>query len=364
MKKFPIKQVDALSLKVDRAVNFRDDYDLPSMMEEIRQAGRVLEPIHARKEDNVVLKGNRRTAAVHELLADPKLPSDLKKAIEKLDVIFYEDLTDREVTQIVLDHGSQKPLNRAETVKAVWRLAAEMRSEREIITDMFQLLARFTQNTRKAYEAQSYPEGPARDEYLRKWLHGTVGNYLMAARLMGDLVKEQLLLTETKADRKLTDEEQARVKFEVSRDRINKLNKAKNEDKESPTGWDPEKGGEKFNALIAEFIEEDKPGSNGDKEKKKVTPKQMEDAADGMKSPLRMVYLHCAGKLSDQDKKRLEETDTELWRKGKIHEAIVRSLDRIENLAVKNLLAKVAYGTEVEFLEALSGFLVKETVSQ
>lgn len=256
MKRHAIKKVPASELVVNKSVNFREDYDVPSMIEEIRHAGRVLEPLHVRLEDKTVLKGNRRASAVQALLADPKLPSDLREAIEKLDVIFYEGLDERELTEIVLDHGSQKPLSRVETVLACWRLQKQMYSETEVITLLYHVLARFTGNSQKAYEAGQIPEGPARVEFLKKWLHGTVGNYILAAGTMGEVVRDQFILTERAQERALTDDEKKLVKFTTSRDRINKLASAKKKDKDG-AGWTVMDGGAEFNAKIAEFIAED-----------------------------------------------------------------------------------------------------------
>lgn len=354
MKRSQVKQVDALSLKVDRNVNFRDEYDLESMMEQIRDAGRVLEPIHAIKDSLIVLKGNRRTAAVQQLLTDPKLPSDLKSAISKLDVILYEDLTDDEITELVLDHGSQKPLSRVEVIKAIWRLQQQMKSERQIICLLFHQLARFTGQTRKAHEAQA-KQGADREEFLKKWLHGTVGNYIMAAFTMGERVRENMLLSELAIDRTLTDEEKKKLEFRVSRERITALSKAKNEDKEA-AGWDSEKGGEKFNATIQKFIDEDA-GRESSDAKKRPTPKQMTDTADGMKSVARVFYQHCAGTLSDSDKAKILEVDSEIYRSTKVRDAIVSALDTIVNPEVKELLTSIAYKGEADVKSALEKFV-------
>lgn len=329
MKKHGIKKVPALDLKVDRSVNFREDYDVVSMIEDIRHAGCVLEPLHVRLEDKVVLKGNRRTSAVHALLADPKLPSDLRAAIEKLDVIYYEGLDERELTEIVLDHGSQKPLSRVETVQACWRLQKQMYSEAEIIILLYHLLARFTGNVQKAHEAGNLPEGPARIEFLKKWLHGTVGNYILAAGTMGEFVREQFILTERAQDRKLTDDEKKLVKFETSRDRINKLASAKKKDKDKGgKGWSTTEGGEEFNKLIQEFIALDN-GSVAPPQRK-PTAADMTKTAESMKSDLAKAYLHCAGSLPDGQRIDIDALDTELYRLDQIKKAVRPVIERIE----------------------------------
>lgn len=354
MKRETIKKVSATELVVNKSVNFRVDYDVPSMMEEIMQQGRILEPIHARKDDKVVLKGNRRIAAAQELLKREDLSPELRKALESVDVFYYTDLTERELTELVLDHGSQKPLSRVETVMAVWRLQRQMYSERDIITLLYQQLARYTGNTKKAYEAQHLPAGQGREEFLQKWLHGTVGNFLMAAGQMGELVREQLILTETKLDRALTEDETKRVKFDVKRDRVNALSSAKKKDKEGK-GWSPEAGGETFNALIEKFIDEDKNGKAP--ASRKITSEQMEQTADAMHSGMRLAFLQCAGKLPEAEKSKLDTLDTEYHRRDKVLEAITVDVDRVENEGVKALLRAILHGTPAEVTESMKPFL-------
>lgn len=354
MKRESLKKVSANELTVNRSVNYRDDYDIPAMREEIRQQGRILEPVHVRKDDKVVLKGNRRIAAAQEELADPTCPAELRKALEAIDVFYYSDLTERETTELVLDHGSQKPLSRVETVKAVWRLVRQMYSERDIITLMYQQLARYTGNTKKAYEAQHLPVGQGREEFLAKWLHGTVGNFLMAVGQMGEFVKEQFILTETKLDRALTKDETEKVKFDVKRDRVTQLTGAKKKDKEG-AGWNPEAGGELFNALIEKFIDEDKNGKPSTN--RKVTAEQMEQTADSMHSGMRLAFLQCAGKLPESEKSKLDTLDTEYHRRDKIMDALTVDVDRVNNEEVKSLIRAILHGTNVDVTNALKAFV-------
>lgn len=327
MKRHKLQKVTANTLVVDKQVNFREDYDVPSMIEEIRHAGRVLEPLHVQFETQTVLKGNRRLSAVQALLADPKLPSDLRESIEKLDVIYYEGLDQKELTEIVLDHGSQKALTRVETVLACWRLQKLMYSEDEVITLLYHMLARFTGNMQKAYEASAIPEGPARKEFLKKWLHGTVGNYILAAGTMGEFVREQFILTERAADRKLTDDEKKLVKFQTGRDRINKLASAKKKDKEA-NGWNPSDGGTEFNAKIQEFIAED--NGSAPTPARRPSPSDMTKTSESMKSRLSLAYQHCAGTLPEEQRIEIDALDSELYRFQEIQKAVRPILDRIE----------------------------------
>lgn len=356
MKRSNIQKVSALELVVNRTVNYRDDYDVPSMAEDIRIAGRVTEPIHVLKEGNIVLRGNRRVTAVQQMLADGKLPSDLRDAIAKLDVIYLSDMTEKEITEYVLDHGSQKPLTRVEVLKAAWRLQRQMYSERDIITMLYQLLARYTGNTRKAYEAQQLPQGEAREKFLSKWLHGTVGNYMLPGGTMGEFVREQFILTDLAQDRNLTDEEKEKWKMTVTRDRISALVSAKKKDKET-SGWTPENGGETFNAKIAEFIAEDARPEGAASGPKKITSAQMETTAEAMQSGFRFAFLKCAGKLPEDQNAKLEALDTEYFRRDKVFAVLNQNADRITDANVQTLIRKVMVGTDADVTAALAPFV-------
>lgn len=357
-----IVKVPAMDLVVNQTVNYREDYDIPIMMEEIVFLGMVVEPLHVRKEDNMVLKGNRRTRAVHQLLKDPKLPTDLYNAIEKLDVIYYEGLTERETTELMLDQGSQKSLSRVECVLACWRLQKQMYSEVDIITLLYHVLARFTGNTQKMYEAGNIPQGPARTEFLKNWLHGTVGNYILAAGRMGEFVREQFILAERARDRKLTDDEKKLIKFDPKRDRINKLASAKKKDEEGG-GWNPTDGGVHFNAKIAEFIAED--NGSAPTPSRKPTPSEMKNTADSMKSTLSKAYLHCAGELPEGQRADIDALDTELFRLEELKKALRPIVDRVEVGAtfsggeVRELMSLFLTGSGEEFAKYIARFATK-----
>lgn len=328
MKRSKLQKFDTRKLKVNRDANFRDieNYDVPSMIEEIVQAGRILEPLHI-EEGGAVLKGNRRTLAAQTLLADPKTPQDIAEAIRELDVFVYTELTEKERTELILDHGSQKGLTRVEVVKAAWRLQRMMYGERDIIILMYQQLARYTGNTRKAYEASTITNAAEREKVLTKWLHGTVGNYILYAGQMGEYVREQFLLTDLKLDRNLTAEEKERVKFATTRTRIGDLNSAKIADREVG-GWDPDKKiGAKFFALIEQYEKEDREGAPIRTDK--FSPAKMIETADALQSPLKLAFLKCAGKLPEGGEAEIEQLDCEIHRLSKLNALNSQNVDRI-----------------------------------
>lgn len=362
MKRHPIRKADATTLVVDRKLNFREDYDVPSMIDEIKRAGCLLEPVHAIQETNQILKGNRRITAVQALLADPTLPKDLRKELEKVDVIFYQGLTPEEITELVLDHGSQKSLSRVEIVNACWRLQKQMYTEKDTIILMYHLLARYTGNPQKANEAATMSEGPARTKFLTDWLHGTVGNYILAAGRMGEFVREQFLLTDAAMDRKLTDEETKKLVCKMGRDRINQLASAIKKDKENGS-WNQKDHGTEFDKKIAEFILKDAGGGTTENKSPKPTVTQMENAAGAMKSSLSNIYLHCAGKLDKNKAVEIDELDIELDRLDALKQTLRESVDRVDLKSkfgggeVRELFNLFLKGTGADFTIYVKRFL-------
>lgn len=363
MKRTRNPKFDTMSLVVDRAVNFREDYDIPSMIEEIKQLGRIIEPIHARKEDNVVLKGNRRTLAAQMMLQDPKLPSDLKDSLEKMDVIFYEGLDEKEQNLIILDHGSQKPLSRVETVGACWRLQKLMYSEVDIIIALYHLLAKYTGNPQKMYEAAALPEGPARIKFLKDWLHGTVGNYILAAGRMGERIRKQFILTDRAKDRQLTLDEQKEVEFKTDRVRINQLASARKRDQEAGK-WDiAADSGPEFEAKIKEFIDIDK-GVVAPDTPRKPTATELESTGDAMSHPdLKKLFLQCAGKLPTGQRVDINSLDAELMRTEHVRTALKAAMDRV-NLSgtytgaeVRELMRLFLFGVGPEVAKYVERFV-------
>lgn len=352
-----VTKVNPAELTVDRSVNFRDDYDTESLTDQILVAKRILEPIHIR-EDKVVLRGNRRVLTAQKLLANPNLDPEIRKALENTEAFIYSDLTDREQTEFVLDHGGQKPLSRVETCKAVRRLLKQMMSERDIASLMYQQLARFTGNAQKAYQASQIPAGSVRDDFVKKWLHGTLGNYIIPASGMGEYVWDQFLLTELENDRALSAEEKGKRKMDVNREAIKKLNSAKATDKEEGK-WDSMKNtGPSFEAAIADL---EKAYGKPKAAVTRVSPEQMKTAAENMQSGLRLAFLQCAGDLKGEQKSQLDTLDTEYARRDKVFPVLVAQLERIANTEVKALVNAILNKSDVDVFTALLPFLPEST---
>lgn len=314
------KTMSIMDLKVDPKMNVRDerDYDIPTMIEQILEAGRILSPILA-LEDGTVLVGNRRTRAGQKMYDDPTTPVGVKESLEKVQVVIYGgDLTEQERLKIIIDHGSQKPLAKSDVARAIWRMAMSFMSETEIINVMYFMLAKFTGQERKLAEV---PENrKARETHVKKWFHGTVGNYILAANSMGEYVKEQFLLT-LRAEDKLLQEGES-VEMRVTRGRLTELSAARTTDKNSDEGWSPENGGTAFNALIEQFKAEDR-GEIKPENKKRPTITELEKQTAYFQTPaLRKILLLAAGETDQSKIGGLPDDDARIWRDSKCIEVL------------------------------------------
>jgi hypothetical protein len=350
------KAFDPTKLHVDVRINWRESagYDIPAMKADLERDGRITESIHVLDPkdserlglpENLVLRGNRRTKAACEIINDKNSPAGLVESLKKSPVKMVGGFDNaKDVEDYMLDHGSSKPLSRTEVVHAVWRLQNTMHTEAEIGERLYQLLARYTGNTKKAQEVTAITDTKARRSAIVKWLHGTVGNFLMAVNGMGEAIREQLTLTSHKEDGILTKEEEVKFILQVTRGRVTELSAAKTKDK-AQGGWEPVNelvvtktgdgkidnikivgGGVSFNEKLESFVREDAGEANGDKPR--PTAKTLEALADSCKSPsIRAAYLQAAGKKVDN----ILDLDAEASRQEKLVAFLKITADRLEN---------------------------------
>jgi hypothetical protein len=349
------KSISIKSLRADYDLNIRlrENYDIPTMVEQIKAAGRVTDPLFIRGEDNTVLRGNRRYWACMWLLEQPDTAPELREAISKLDCIVYTGLSEKDTISLILDHGQSKNIARSEIVQAVWRLDMQFYSEAQIIGMMFYALAAYTKNTQKLAEMPDKP-GKERDAFLKKWLHGTVGNQMLAAAKMGSYVKQQFFLTRKAEDHLLLPERKVMVggveatlpaetvEMKCSTTRITELSAAKSADLKAG-GWTPENGGEAFNKLIEKFKAEDRGEQESDKVARPTT-KELREKADQFSSPaIRNALLVAAG---DQDAGRgLVEMDDRLKRLTMVMDTLRAACTTVTDPNVKGLLEAIVSDT-------------------
>lgn len=362
MAKTTTKNVSVETLIVDIKTNVRleSNYEIPAMMQAIIDSGRINDPIHARLIDNVVLKGNRRTWAGQNLLADPNTPQELAATLKKTTVVFHDVVPGSlEELNIILDDGGVKTLCKTETLLAVWRMDKQFLSAAQIGMSMFMSLARYTGNMKKAHEAAAIANLKDRQAYITKWFHGTLGNYMLAVSKMGDYLRQQMVQTHLSEDNLLPVGE--KVELRVTRDRVTQLSAAKSKDdlKNGGKGWSVVDGGENFNALIEKFKLEDLGQDTGEETAgKRPSIKDLRARAEVYKSPaISNALLVAAG---DQDKARaLVDLDDRLYRMDMVMETLTKRADEIADPKVKALV-KAIIGTcpagEVELcLNALVG---------
>lgn len=378
-------------LFVDRVLNPRTDtYDTPGMVQAIRLLGRItdavsVEPMpksHPQYMEGLyrVLKGNRRTLAGQEIWMDPACPSNLKEALEKVQVTIYEDLDDHERLQLVFDHGTQRDLSRAETLTAVFRLLDNDMKAPEVVQMMYTCLARYTGSAKKLSEVEQISDPAKKEKAIKTWLHGTVGNYMDGLRKMGPVLRNQGWLTALEVDRKLSDEEKAQYLFECKASRVTQLSSAKTFDRDgntrgsrNGTGWEPLEeikeevspegksslkfvgGGATFNKQIEDFIKEDRGGST-EKKDKRLTAVKLVQLSDAAKSKeLRAFYAKVGGKeIPGFD---FDSLDTEIYRREKVQNELIASLDHIKDQGIKALVYAIAYKGEKEVNAALTSYV-------
>ncbi len=343
MAKTTTKNVNINSLKVDRGTNVREthDYDLPAMMQSILDIGKITDTIHVRLIDNVVLRGNRRTLAGQALLEDPTTPQEVAESLKKVAVMFH-DVTpgSTDELEIILDHGRQKGLSKTAILRTVWRMDKQFLSESQIIGLFYSALAVYTGNVKKANEASAIVNLKDRSEYLRKWLHGTVGNYILAANKMGEYIRSEMVKTHLSDDKALPAGEV--VELRCSRDRITQLSAAKTKDdpKNGGQGWNVETGGTHFNALVEKLKAEDRGEDTGEETAKRPSTKELRDRAEVFKTPaIRNTLLLAAG--DKEHGKSLVDLDDQLHRLNMVTETLSKRLNDITDPNVKALIAAI-----------------------
>jgi hypothetical protein len=360
------KTVSIQNLVVDLDLNIRNrsNYDLPTMKGQIKDLGRIVKPILVKdhqtdKSKYIVLSGNRRALSGQELYSEPGITVELKAALDKVDIIHFTDLTPTEELSLIIDHGSEKPISRSEIVQAVQRLDKGFHSESQIINLLYFALAKFSGNEKKLQDVPK--DEPARSQFLKKWFHGTVGNFILSASRMGSYVNNQFLLTHLSED-KLLAEGQV-VEMRCSRERITALSAAMNGDKKAAKdagkpeseGWTYDKGGASFNALIEKFKEEDRTGSRP-KAPDRPSVKELSEKADQFKcSAIKAALLVAAGQT--EMGKGLVEADELFYHLDLKLEVLRKAAGKIKHAEVRELVNCILSGVPGSVEAALKPFV-------
>ena len=324
-----------------------------------------------------MIQGHRRTFAGQDLLANPEKitvifnmmadsmskdsptkAAEIKRTIvertnevidnlNKVQVMVYKDLTTEERLVLKHDQGSMKGLSKTGVARMVWELDKQFFRELDIIRIGFTQLAGFNGNTRKLAEMPKEPI--AREKFLRKWLHGTLGNWLLPANRMGPYVREQTILYLRSLDGLLKEGEV--VECKLPRTRIEELTAAK---KEEEAVWTSEKGSPKFNALLQKFRDEDK-GVITKEKVERPSAKDLKERVDMfLDANTKDILRFASGEKIDLQK--LDERDKQSYRDSKAFECLAAIRHKLPNGFGE--FAKHLLGDNIEELETYLKSLV------
>lgn len=181
----------------------RDTYDLPSMRIQLVDGGGIQEPIWVSvrsNKDHIVIRGNRRTLAGQELLADGTISTELRAALtERTPMILLTGLTLEQERELVNDQ-TQKEFLRSEVVRNVFELRRNKWDFARIATMHWERLGKFTENSQKVREIRAIEDVGVQRAAIQKWLRGSLDNYLIWGYDLGTLVQKCILLSVMDAD--------------------------------------------------------------------------------------------------------------------------------------------------------------------
>jgi hypothetical protein len=300
-----VTNINVADLKPDPTINIRhragssvygvtvekDTLDIPSMKAQIVEMVGIQEPIlvSVRKGGEMVpLRGNRRTYAGQELLADATIGSDLREALTKhTPAILLHGLTTEQERELIQDQ-TQKPFLRSELLKHVFALRASKWTFDRIAMVMWEALGRFSGNAKKIAEVRDLTDPNAKREKIKTWLRGTLDNYMIWGYDLGEFVRKTMLLSEMKLDGVLP-ETAEKPYFLTTKDgqkRIAALKKAKEADGSKWNGTLPQEGSE-FKKKLDEFHSQDygtKPATATTSGPKMMQRKDLEGIKDSFSS--------------------------------------------------------------------------------
>jgi hypothetical protein len=374
--KFVSKTMDIGKIVVDTDKNVRLDskrpvaglkfntYELGSMIDAIIQKKGICTALVLNYALSV-LQGFRRALAGQEIQRNPdkyfggntELRDEVLANLRSVPVLVYsKDLSEEEELDLINDHGDRKGIGAVEFILAVWHMLKQGRKEAQISLQLLYAAAEYTGNVQKIKEL---PEvgSLARAEKIRSWLHGTIGNYIIAAYYMGDRVKDAMLRTAAIQDglSKADDKDSAPL-FYAKRTRINQLNSAITQDKGKGLWDDVVKTGPAFEAKLAEFIKED---AGEGPVKVADTRKSVED----VKGMINSVYLSkafkTALKVTFEEVNEAPRVDEETARMETVFSLLETHLDEIANPLVKDVIVRVLHATPSD----LETFLKAESVT-
>ncbi len=181
----------------------KDTLDIGGMKQQLVDGGGIQEPIMVSVRADgakIPLRGNRRTFAGQELLADPTISAELRKALtENTPMILLNGLTPAQEHELVEDQ-TQKPFLRSEVVRHIFTLRKQGWTFERIAMLLWETLGRFSGNAKKVAEVRDITDPVMKREKVKLWLRGNLDNYLIWGCDLGTWTQKQILLSEMKLD--------------------------------------------------------------------------------------------------------------------------------------------------------------------
>lgn len=217
-KNHKISHGNVLDLKPDTTLNVRfregteflgikitkDTLDIPGMKQQIVDGDGIHEPIWVSKRannDQVPLRGNRRTFAGQELASDPATPEALRKQLTTMTpMIILTGLT-AEQEQAMVNDQTQKRFLKSELVRQVIGVRRAGWNFEKIAMLSWEQMGEFSRDGKKKLaEVRELTDPTLKREKIKTWLRGTLDNYLLWAIDIGPWMQTQLLLSEMRLD--------------------------------------------------------------------------------------------------------------------------------------------------------------------
>jgi hypothetical protein len=323
-------------------------YDIQGLKTDLLKVGHVRVPLAVEKLKNGkyrVLQGFTRLLAIDDIEADKDISDDVKKKFREVNCIVYEDLSPQERNDIVYDDQTQKKLTKIEVVRWLWKLN-ETQDYSDIVWEHFRQLVHLATPTKQDEfwfnmnnPASTLKTEQAKKAYVSGFFTGVINDEVLKAKSLGPVVQKAFI--ETLAGRTGQDT----CDFVCNRAALTELGKMRTRDKETDPakiakytdwdksvdgkGWSQEKGGYRFNELIASLKATKGQVSDAPKT---LSVAKINERIDGTKSRIGKIVFKIAkgGKDLTAEERNFGEIDQNIEALESIQSFIASKLDDIK----------------------------------
>lgn len=225
-------------------VKMVDGYELPGMIEDIKKAGMIREPllVSKKKRDGndvyEVLRGYRRYLAACDIVKDGSDGNTIA-SFKKIPVLAYEGLTERQEENLINDQTSKR-FSRTEVALQVWKMLRNGHKWWDIGIQMNEQLANFTGSWKNATAVKNAKDNTEKVKAIRSWLGSTLYNYIQGIYDYGGPLARKWFIQTMQIEDGIFDETlNEKPPFELSQKRWQTLSKALKEDQKA--GYHPER---------------------------------------------------------------------------------------------------------------------------